>query len=221
MTTHLDEVELVDALDGLLSAARDTHLEQCSSCAERLRSLRASLAGLRQSADVPEPSPFFWEHFSRRVSDAVRAGASASQAAGRWRPARIAALSAAALVVIAASTTMILRMPPRSDGPQPATAVVRRRFRFDRRTALAWVLLAVLLVLFARNRRRPQNKRNRAHWTLKAILTGRWSAQWRTIWTGKMRRKRESTRGRARPIVLRSKCRPPSVGSWRVCSKTN
>jgi hypothetical protein len=123
MTTHLDEVELVDALDGLLSAARDTHLEQCSSCAERLRSLRASLAGLGQSADVPEPSPFFWEHFSRRVSDSVRAEGTASQAPGWWRPARIAALSAAALVVIAASTTMILRMSPRSNGPQPATAV--------------------------------------------------------------------------------------------------
>jgi len=104
MTTHLDEVELVDALEGLLSASRDTHLEQCPSCTERLRSLRASIDGLRQSAGVPEPSPFFWEHFSRRVTDAVRAEETASQAAGWWRPARIAALSAAALVVVAATT---------------------------------------------------------------------------------------------------------------------
>jgi hypothetical protein len=125
MTMHLDEVELVDALDGLLSASRDTHLEQCPSCAERLRSLRASMDGLRQSAGVPEPSPFFWEHFSRRVSDAVRAEETASQAAGWWRPARIAALSAAALVVVAA-TTMILRMSPPSDGPHPAAVAVRQ-----------------------------------------------------------------------------------------------
>ena len=39
MTTHLDEVELVDALDGLLSPSRDTHLEQCC----QLRRTPASL----------------------------------------------------------------------------------------------------------------------------------------------------------------------------------
>jgi hypothetical protein len=128
MTPHLDDVELVDALDGSLSATRDAHLRQCSGCTERLRSLRDAMTGLQRTTDVavPEPSPFFWAHFSRRVHDAVRDQGTAKHPARWWPPGRIAALGAAAVVVIAAATTMILKDARPSDDPQAGTVAVRQ-----------------------------------------------------------------------------------------------
>ena len=70
---HLDDIEIVDGLDGSLAAERAAHLDVCESCRDRLSSLRQMAAVARPSAedDVPEPSPLFWEHFSRRVHEAV------------------------------------------------------------------------------------------------------------------------------------------------------
>jgi len=116
MMRHLDEAELVDAVDGVLSASREAHLQQCATCTGRAQALRDAMRGLQRATDaVPEPSPFFWEHFSRRVHDAVREDRVATQATGWWRPGRLAALAAAAAVVIAAATTVILKPSRLSD----------------------------------------------------------------------------------------------------------
>jgi hypothetical protein len=122
MTRHLHDVEFIDALDGVPSATRDAHLAQCPACSRRLQSLRDAMAGLQGSGEVPEPSPFFWEHFSRHVHDAVRADATEARGFGRWRPARIAALATAVLVVIAAAV-MVVRDVIRSEMPDPAIAI--------------------------------------------------------------------------------------------------
>ena len=121
MTPHLNDVELVDAFDGLLAPLRAAHLQTCASCSERLHSLRNTISGLQGSDQVavPEPSPLFWEHFSRRVHDAVRESGTPGHANRWWQPARIAALSAAAAIVIAAVTTVMLK--PASDGRRAAT----------------------------------------------------------------------------------------------------
>jgi hypothetical protein len=128
MTRHLDEAELVDALDGALSAARDAHLQHCGTCTERAQSLREAMNDLQRTADraVPEPSPFFWEHFSRRVHDAVREHGTTTHATGWWRPGRIDALGAAAVVVIAAATTMILKDARPADDRRAETVSVRQ-----------------------------------------------------------------------------------------------
>jgi len=70
--THLTDVELVDLLDGTLASSRERHLEVCDSCRATAARLREALA---RAADVkmPEPSPLFWEHFSARVHEGVRA----------------------------------------------------------------------------------------------------------------------------------------------------
>jgi hypothetical protein len=70
---HLSRNELVDLveLSPGLSTDRVRHATGCQECsaeADRLRSVLARCA----SADVPEPSPLFWDHFSSRVADAVR-----------------------------------------------------------------------------------------------------------------------------------------------------
>ena len=125
MTRHLDEVELVDALDGGPSASRDAHLAQCTTCTSRLQSLRDAMTELQRGAEVPEPSPFFWEHFSRRVHDAVRADGNHAQLVGWWRAARIAPLAAVAAIVIAAASTVLLRDVTRPEGRQDSTVAVQ------------------------------------------------------------------------------------------------
>jgi len=70
---HLTPGELVEAAEGTLGAGRLRHVEGCESCAAALADVRTALADLRSSADMPEPSPLFWEHFSRRVREATDA----------------------------------------------------------------------------------------------------------------------------------------------------
>ncbi|HSC28205.1 MAG TPA: hypothetical protein VLD67_13085 [Vicinamibacterales bacterium] len=67
--THLRDDEFVDCLDGRLATARAAHLESCPDC-------RATVDRMREVLEValtelPEPSPLFWDHLSRRVRDGV------------------------------------------------------------------------------------------------------------------------------------------------------
>jgi len=67
---HLTPTELVDALDGTLSADRTAHLTSCEACSRQQRQLLNLLAETRQ-VDVPEPSPLFWERLGDRVRVAI------------------------------------------------------------------------------------------------------------------------------------------------------
>jgi hypothetical protein len=127
MMPHLDDVELVDAVDGLLSAQRGAHLQQCERCAGRLASLRGTLSGLQRAnpVGVPEPSPLFWEHFSRRVHEAVHNGAAPARARAWWRQPRVAALSAAASVLIAAAAMVMVKQGSRAGDPGRAPIAAR------------------------------------------------------------------------------------------------
>ncbi len=71
--THLNPQELVGALDGPLDGGRSVHLEGCADCQREVGELRAIMSTVAATADVPEPSPLFWDHFSARVSGAVSA----------------------------------------------------------------------------------------------------------------------------------------------------
>ncbi|HTL43103.1 MAG TPA: hypothetical protein VL262_02110 [Vicinamibacterales bacterium] len=68
---HLSAAEFVDDVEGRLPDRRRTHLDACRACAEQARIVRDTLREAHET-DVPEPSPLFWDHFSVRVSDAVR-----------------------------------------------------------------------------------------------------------------------------------------------------
>ncbi|HKW01272.1 MAG TPA: hypothetical protein VJN96_15715 [Vicinamibacterales bacterium] len=71
--THLTSEQLVEAAEGVLSAERTRHLEQCEVCRTNVDTLRAVLSDVGDTSSVPEPSPLFWEHLSRRVREATAA----------------------------------------------------------------------------------------------------------------------------------------------------
>lgn len=78
--THL----LVDERLALIEATgepRHPHLADCARCRAEVASARETLAESRL-ADVPEPSPLFWEHFSARVAESLAAAPEPSR--GSW-----------------------------------------------------------------------------------------------------------------------------------------
>jgi hypothetical protein len=95
--SHLSSSQFADAAEGLTPPAVAEHLDECGACRATLAELRSTLAdaGLPQPA---EPSPLFWDHFSRRV----RAATGAEAVPWRlfpWRPVVLLAGLAAAVVL--------------------------------------------------------------------------------------------------------------------------
>lgn len=70
---HLTSEEFVDVVEGTLSERRAAHVVTCGACARQAELLRSAAEAARVQ-EVPEPSPLFWDHLSRRVRDAVEAG---------------------------------------------------------------------------------------------------------------------------------------------------
>ena len=67
---HFTESEFIDLLEGSLPAERVRHQDECAICRTQIEHLRAALAS-GSSADVPEPSPLFWNHFAQRVDQGI------------------------------------------------------------------------------------------------------------------------------------------------------
>src|SRR5262249_18925978 len=80
---HLTPDELVDLAEGERPESSAPHLARCAACRAQLAEMRGTWAAAAD-ADVPEPSPLFWDHFSQRVHDAVAADA----ANARLKPSR-------------------------------------------------------------------------------------------------------------------------------------
>ena len=137
---HLSDVEIVDFLEDALAPVRAAHLADCESCRRRANDARDTLARAMEAieADVPEPSPLFWDRFSERVQQGIgetpAGGASGwhqwlDHAGVRW------ALSAALIVVLIAGAAWRVSaptvhyfggpsQPPAPNvGPAPAIAV--------------------------------------------------------------------------------------------------
>ena len=68
--SHLTDTEFIDLLEGSLPAGRARHADECGVCRTQIEQLRAALASGAE-ANVPEPSPLFWEHFPVRVCDGI------------------------------------------------------------------------------------------------------------------------------------------------------
>ncbi len=126
MTTHLSSQEFVDAIEGGLAADRQRHLDVCAACQTEVETLRTIVVDLDSDADLPEPSPLFWEHFQSRVDAAVREEALAPSraawgrallGAGAMRTWLTVGATVAAVVMVAA---IYLRAPV--DAGQPADA---------------------------------------------------------------------------------------------------
>lgn len=124
---HLTPDEFVDVAEGVRDAGSLPHLAICDACRRQLDDVRSALATAAGAADVPEPSPLFWEHFSERVRVAVAADAASRSALWRrmWIPASLVA--AAAVVVLAILTMRMHPALPSADVPgQPSTVAVAR-----------------------------------------------------------------------------------------------
>lgn len=81
MSAHLTPDELMAAAETAPGPGAAQHLAQCDACRQEADAWRAVLAELRE-ADVPEPSPLFWERFSARVTEAVQDRGVVSSARG-------------------------------------------------------------------------------------------------------------------------------------------
>jgi hypothetical protein len=106
---HLSSADFVDLLEGVRRDALAPHLAKCDRCRRELADLREMLT-TASSADMPEPSPLFWNHLSARVQEAVAQEGPISGRPGRtsllgnwWI--RAAAGAAASVLVIAALVT--------------------------------------------------------------------------------------------------------------------
>jgi hypothetical protein len=99
MTTHLNDERLVEALesDGPLDGPSRRHVEECASCGERMRELEQTLR-LVADAEVPEPSPLYWEAFRRQIASRLDE-APRPFAGRRFWISGLAAVAAAGLVM--------------------------------------------------------------------------------------------------------------------------
>jgi hypothetical protein len=67
MTAHVSDDAVVDLALDAGTAAERAHASSCQACARRLEQARSALE-LAQRAEVPEPSPLYWQALRRGVS---------------------------------------------------------------------------------------------------------------------------------------------------------
>lgn len=100
MSRHLSDGSLLSlAANGGTDAER-AHVTACGRCAERVEEARAGLA-LARRADVPEPSPLYWEALRASVERRI---AEEPRRPPRWAWLAPLAATAAALTVVALTT---------------------------------------------------------------------------------------------------------------------
>lgn len=128
MSAHLTPEQVLAVAEGQTRTTRvDRHLAGCETCRLDVEAVRETLAGVRE-AEVPEPSPLFWEQFSARVARAVREPAADARLAAPGPGWRRAWAGWAWTLGGAAVTTALLAVAflPRVATPPPdgATTVV-------------------------------------------------------------------------------------------------
>lgn len=118
MATHVSEARLLEFLEGKGGADR-AHVESCARCGARLAEARSGLA-LARDADMPEPSPFYWESLRRQVNGRLDAS---SERIPLWQRRRLGFVLAAAAAIAAIATLLPVAAPPpdaRPERPLPA-----------------------------------------------------------------------------------------------------
>ena len=126
---HLTLDQLIDLAEGTRPESSVPHLESCDRCRGQLADLRA-MRSAAAGADVPEPSPLFWDHLSARVSEAVAAQAAAHRESWlerAWSQPAVRLLAAAlAVILLAAALTTRVMAPnlPGSVEPPPSPVAI-------------------------------------------------------------------------------------------------
>lgn len=126
--THLSPDQLVDALEGQATLRESVaeHLTTCEHCQAELAAMAETLGEARTWA-MPEPSPLFWEHLSRRVRAATSeealplAPSWADVWSRTWRPLAAVVATAGALALMFVLRSAHVSAPGTSAGVSPAT----------------------------------------------------------------------------------------------------
>jgi hypothetical protein len=95
MARHLAEHEILDALEERARPDLREHLESCRDCAAAVALANEGLS-LAREAEVPEPSPLYWEAFRRQVDRRI----DSEPAPRRW-PWLLPVATAAAVALLA------------------------------------------------------------------------------------------------------------------------
>jgi len=102
---HLSPAELMDVVEGIASREALAHANTCEWCHRSVKDAEAGAEVVRRPA-VPEPSPLFWAHLSRRIQVAAAEDGRAGRA---WFPATwvlrpvVLSLSMALTVIVGAA----------------------------------------------------------------------------------------------------------------------
>lgn len=113
MPIHLSDQQLLDVLDGAGEAAAARHLAACLHCLARLEHAREGLRWAPE-AEVPEPSPLYWQAFRSQVGRRIES----AEPAFPWLRARPVLAAAAALVAL---VSLVPASQPRLS-PRPTAA---------------------------------------------------------------------------------------------------
>jgi hypothetical protein len=111
---HLTSAEFVDLAEGVRDTASTPHLAECDRCRRQLADVRGMVAAAA-AADVPEPSPLFWDHLSARVREAVAAEPPPRSTVflGSWWMRAAAGVAVSAMIAAAVASSIARRTPER------------------------------------------------------------------------------------------------------------
>jgi hypothetical protein len=115
MFGHLSRARLVEVAEGLGSPGALRHLADCSACRKQVEAAQGAL-GVAHQADIPEPSPLYWDAFRRQVGTRI-----ASEVPARRHMAhRLLPTLAAMATVVALGLGLAVRQPRPVAVPSPA-----------------------------------------------------------------------------------------------------
>ena len=125
MTRHLTPEQMIDAAESV-RPVDIPHLASCEQCRRQVSELRDAMS-TAANAELPEPSPLFWDHFASRVTEAVASSpperrsifSFASFPPGAW-------LRAAIAVAVASAVIMAVVTYDRDGGSRPVPFADRR-----------------------------------------------------------------------------------------------
>jgi hypothetical protein len=96
MAQHLSEERLLDVVEGAAEERARAHLTVCPACRRRVDEAALGLA-LAHEADVPEPSPLYWEAFRLQVGRRIMGD---DRRSWRWRLVPLLAAAASLVVIV-------------------------------------------------------------------------------------------------------------------------
>ena len=112
--------EIIDYVEGGLDAERASHLATCATCQTAAADVRAALAEVA-AAEIPEPSPFFWNSINRGVTAAITTSPAARAGWRSWL-AWDTLLPVAAMGAVLLALGASIARPPTSTAPTVAMA---------------------------------------------------------------------------------------------------